>query len=138
MKFITRKHLPRRTFLRAAGVTVGLPLLDAMVPALTPLARAAAAVPPKRFVGVWHPHGVAPGYWSPTTVGRDFEFSYVTKPLEKLRDYVTLISGLAITVPDNAFEFFTAVRIASWATHCTSRSIVNLTVLPFTASEVIF
>ncbi|MEK9648392.1 MAG: DUF1552 domain-containing protein [Gammaproteobacteria bacterium] len=92
MKFITQKKLPRRTLIKSAGVSVGLPLLDAMVPAFAQ----SAPTPPKRFVGVWHPHGVAPGYWSPTTAGRDFEFSYVTKPMENLRDYVTLISGLDI------------------------------------------
>jgi len=63
MKFITQKKLPRRTLIKSAGVSVGLPLLDAMVPAFAQ----SAPTPPKRFVGVWHPHGVAPGYWSPTT-----------------------------------------------------------------------
>ncbi len=96
MKFITKKYLPRRTFLRSAGATVGLPLLEAMLPALTPLAKAASAAPARRFVGVWHPHGTAPGYWSPVQEGADFEFSYTTKPLEKLRDRITLISGLDI------------------------------------------
>ena len=43
MKFITKKHLPRRTFLRGVGVTLALPLLDSMVPAQTPLAQTAAA-----------------------------------------------------------------------------------------------
>jgi hypothetical protein len=94
MKLITKKFLPRRTFLKSAGVTVGLPFLEAMIPAMTPLSQAAAAQSARRFVGVWHPHGVAPGYWSPTTRGADFEFSYITKPLENLREYVTLISGL--------------------------------------------
>jgi hypothetical protein len=96
MTFITRKHLPRRTFLRAAGITMGLPLLDAMVPALTPMAQAQALAMPRRFVGVWHPHGAAPGYWSPLQTGADFEFSYTTKPLEKLRERVVLITGLDV------------------------------------------
>ena len=96
MKFITKKFLPRRTFLKSSGVAVGLPLLDAMLPALTPLAKAASAAPARRFVGVWHPQGVAPGYWSPVQEGKDFDFSYITKPLENLREYVTLISGLDI------------------------------------------
>ena len=74
--FITRRHIPRRTFLRGAGVTLALPLLESMVPALTPL-RLTAAAPVKRFVGIWHPHGAAPGYWSPTKEGRDFEFDAV-------------------------------------------------------------
>jgi uncharacterized protein DUF1552 len=91
--FIARRHIPRRTFLRGAGVTLALPLLESMVPALTPL-RLTAASPVKRFVGIWHPHGAAPGYWSPLQEGRDFEFSFITKPLEPFRDRVVLITGL--------------------------------------------
>ena len=47
-----------------------------------------------RFVGIWHPHGAAPGYWSPLQEGADFEFSFITKPLEPFRDRVVLITGL--------------------------------------------
>ncbi len=91
--FLTRKHISRRTMLRGAGVTLALPFLDSMVPAQTPL-RKTAAVAPKRFVGIWHPHGAAPGYWSPLQEGADFEFSFITKPLEPFRNRVTLITGL--------------------------------------------
>ena len=94
--FNTKKHIPRRTFLRGVGVTVAMPLLDAMVPASTALARTAAR-PVPRFVGVWHPHGASPGYWSPLQEGRDFEFSFITKPLERFRDRTVLISGLDCT-----------------------------------------
>jgi hypothetical protein len=94
--FITKKHIPRRTFLRGLGVTVALPLLDSMLPAQTPL-RETAAAPARRFVGIWHPHGAAPGYWSPTQAGSDFEFSFITKPLEPYRNRVVLISGLDAT-----------------------------------------
>ena len=91
--FVTKKHIPRRTFLRGVGVTVALPLLDSMVPAQTPL-RQTSASPVKRFVGIWHPHGAAPGYWSPLQEGSNFDFSFITKPLEPFRDRVVLISGL--------------------------------------------
>jgi uncharacterized protein DUF1552 len=91
--FITKTYIPRRTFLRGAGVTLALPLLESMVPALRPL-RLTAAAPPKRFVGIWHPHGAAPGYWSPLQEGNDFAFSFITKPLEPFRNRVVLISGL--------------------------------------------
>ncbi|MES2626164.1 MAG: DUF1552 domain-containing protein [Pseudomonadota bacterium] len=96
MNFITKKKLDRRTFLRSAGVTVALPLMDAMIPAFTPIAKAAEQLRPKRFVGIWHPHGAAPGYWSPLQTGSDFEFSYITKPLETFRNRVVLISGLDV------------------------------------------
>src|SRR5580704_6501693 len=54
--FISKKFIPRRTFLRGAGVTLGLPLLDSMVPAQTPLGKTAAA-PVRRFMGIWHRRG---------------------------------------------------------------------------------
>src|ERR1041384_2592378 len=91
--FVTKKHVARRTFLRGAGVTLALPLLESMVPAFTP-ARLTAANPAKRFVGIWHPHGASPGYWSPLQEGKNFEFSFITKPLEPYRNRVVLISGL--------------------------------------------
>jgi hypothetical protein len=91
--YLTKKHLPRRTFLRGAGVTLALPLLESMVPAFTPL-RMTAAAPVRRFVGIWHPHGASPGYWSPLQEGKNFEFSFITKPLEPFRNRVVLISGL--------------------------------------------
>lgn len=96
MNFLSKKSLARRTFLRSAGVTVAVPFMDAMVPAMTSMAKAAEELRPKRFVGVWHPHGAAPGYWSPLQTGSDFEFSYITKPLESFRNRVVLISGLDV------------------------------------------
>src|SRR2546426_9762410 len=91
--FITKKHIPRRTFIRGVGVTVALPLLEAMLPAQTPLGQTAAG-PVRRFVGIWHPHGAAPGYWSPLQEGSNFEVSFITKPFEPFRDRVALITGL--------------------------------------------
>jgi hypothetical protein len=90
---VTKKHIPRRTFLRGIGVTLALPMLDAMLPAQTP--SGANKIP--RFLGVWHPHGASPGYWSPELAGSNFEFSYETKPLEAYRNRVVLISGLDST-----------------------------------------
>jgi len=94
--FITKKALPRRTFLKGVGATISLPLLESMLPAQTPESQT-AAVPPHRFVGIWHPHGAAPGYWSPAQDGSDFEFSYITKPLEPFRDRVVLLTNLDAT-----------------------------------------
>jgi hypothetical protein len=59
MTFITKKHIPRRTFLRGAGVTLALPLLDSMIPAQTPLSKTAAN-PKTRFTGIFVPHGMGP------------------------------------------------------------------------------
>src|SRR5438477_8722882 len=93
--FITKKHIPRRTFLRGVGTTLALPFLESMLPAQTPLSKTAAAPGAvRRFVGIWHPHGAAPGYWSPVQEGANFDFSFITKPLEPFRDRTVLISGL--------------------------------------------
>jgi hypothetical protein len=85
--------MSRRTVLKGAGITLALPLLDAMIPAATALAQTAAA-PKPRFVGLFVPHGMAPGYWVPDKVGTDFEFPFNFKPLEPYRKHVTILSGL--------------------------------------------
>src|SRR4029453_6303448 len=91
--FITKKSIPRRTVLRGAGATLALPLLEAMVPAATPLAQTAAD-PKLRFVGCFVPHGMAPGYWVPDKEGTGFTFPFCFKPLEAYRDQLTILSGL--------------------------------------------
>src|SRR5512142_3048530 len=93
MSFLSRKHLSRRTILKGAGVTIALPLLDAMIPAGTALAQTAAA-PSPRLGFIYFPHGALQDQWQPTTVGRDFDFPFILKPLEPVRDYVTVVSGL--------------------------------------------
>jgi hypothetical protein len=91
--FISKKHISRRTILKSAGATLALPLLDAMVPAATALAQTAAA-PKPRFVGLFVPHGMAPGYWVPEKVGANPDFPFNWKPLEPYREHVTILSGL--------------------------------------------
>ena len=88
--YLTKKHLSRRTVLKAAGVSVGLPLLDAMIPAATALAQTAAA--PKLRAGffyiphgaiMWNtPHGAEMDHWSPSGAGADFNLSPILEPLE--------------------------------------------------------
>jgi len=92
--FLTKKHLPRRTFLRGAGVALALPFLDAMVPARALGWQSAAAPAKTRFTGIFVPHGMAPGYWVPSTGGTGFEFPMILKPLEPFRDSTVVMSGL--------------------------------------------
>jgi hypothetical protein len=66
--FVSKIALPRRTFLRGIGAVVALPLLDAMVPALTPLARAQAR-PRTRFGAIYIPNGAIMEQWIPDIVG---------------------------------------------------------------------
>ena len=97
--FITKKHLSRRTVLRGAGIALGLPLLDSMVPAQTPLSKTAAA-PKSRLCCIEMVHGSAGStgegsnkhYWSPEKTGSDFTFSQSLEPLAAYRDYITIVS----------------------------------------------
>lgn len=91
--FLTKKHLSRRTVLKGAGAAVALPLLDAMIPAHTALANTAAAIKP-RLGFVYFPHGAVQQFWTPKGTGRNFEFSPILKPLESMRDYVTVVTNL--------------------------------------------
>ena len=95
----TKKALPRRTFLRGVGATLALPLLDAMVPALTVTARTAAN-PVRRLGFVYCPNGVAMNfsginYWKPKGVGANFELSPILAPFAPFRDQMLVVSGLA-------------------------------------------
>src|SRR6266446_6927811 len=93
--FLTKKAIPRRSFLRGAGVTLALPLLESMVPAATSLAETPAAGAKPRFVGVFYPHGMAPGYWEPEKEGPLPEkLPFIMESLEKVKDQTVAISGL--------------------------------------------
>ena len=110
--FITKTSLPRRTVLRGLGATLALPLLDAMVPAMTQTVRTAAA-PTRRFGAVFVPMGERPSHWTPATTGVGFEFSPILKPIESFRDSVTVISGL-----DRPLQGTHAVSTGTWLTGC--------------------
>src|SRR5687768_657017 len=97
--FITKKHLPRRTFLRGMGVTLALPLLDSMVPARTLFAQTAAKAAP-RLGFVYIPHGAIMDKWTPAAEGAGFEFTPILKPLEPFRDHLNVISGLGHRAAD--------------------------------------
>src|SRR5271154_3006946 len=98
--FIAKKHLLRRSVLRGIGSAIALPLLDAMIPAQTPLRRTAAS-PRSRLACIEMVHGTAGStdegasrhYWSPEKDGADFDFSYSLEPLAPFRDYITIVSG---------------------------------------------
>jgi len=91
---VTKRAISRRTVLRGVGVAVALPLLDAMVPALTAFQKTPAR-PVRRLGVVYHPNGVVYENWLPKGTGAGFEFSRVLAPLERLRDRVVVVTGLA-------------------------------------------
>ena len=86
---LTRKHIPRRMFLRGMGATIALPWLDAMRPAL-----AATTKSPMRAMFVYVPNGIMMQSWKPKVAGRDFEFTRILKPLEPFRENITVLGGL--------------------------------------------
>ncbi|MBX5463334.1 MAG: DUF1552 domain-containing protein [Steroidobacteraceae bacterium] len=100
--FLTKKHLSRRTFLRAGGVALGLPFLDAMVPAGTALAKSEAA--PKTRVGFFYiPHGAIMNNtpfgkevdaWTSSGKGENFKLGHIVAPLEPFKRYVTTFENL--------------------------------------------
>jgi hypothetical protein len=90
---LTKRSLPRRAFLRGAGATLALPLLDAMVPAVTALAQTPAA--PQRRIGfVYIPHGVIMNQWTPPQAGPALELTPILAPLEPFRDSLVVVSNL--------------------------------------------
>jgi hypothetical protein len=94
MTFISKKHLSRRTFLRGAGATLSLPLLESMLPAATSLQQTAAAAK-TRLGCIYFPHGATMYSWTPEKEGEGFDFTLILQPLEPFRDSVNIISDLA-------------------------------------------
>jgi hypothetical protein len=114
--FITSKHLSRRAVLKGLGATIGLPLLDAMVPAGR--SRLTAAAPPKRLVAIEMVHGAAgstaygiqKNMWSPAATGSAFDLTPTSLvSLEPYRGYLTIVSNTDVR---NA-EAFSAPEIGA-------------------------
>src|ERR1700757_3209155 len=117
--FITKKHINRRTVLKAAGVSLGLPFLDAMIPAGTALAQTAAA--PKLRTGFFYlPHGAIMGNtahgpamdrWTPSGAGANFKLSQILASLEPYKRYVSSFGGLENAATAGSVHSFTP---ATW------------------------
>src|SRR5688572_8078370 len=109
--FIHKTALPRRRILKGMGAALALPLLDAMVPALTPTVKTAAA-PRKRLGCVYIPHGAIMDRWTPTAAGSNFEFTPILKPLEPFRGSLNIVTNL--TRPEQGVDTNHAGAPASW------------------------
>src|SRR5438046_7777913 len=92
---VTKKAMSRRTILRGLGATVALPLLDAMIPALTAAVNTPAK-PIRRLGVVYHPNGIIYDKWLPTGVGADFELSPTLAGLQPFRDKLIVVTGLSM------------------------------------------
>jgi hypothetical protein len=117
--FITKKHISRRAVLKGAGVTLGLPFLDAMVPAHTALAQT-AAVPKLRTGFFYLPHGAimyntahgpAADKWTPSGSGADFKLSPILSSLEPYKKYVSSFGNLENAATAGSVHTFTP---ATW------------------------
>jgi hypothetical protein len=117
--FITKKHIPRRAVLKAAGVSLALPFLDAMVPARTALAQT-AAVPKLRTGFFYIPHGAIMGNtshgpsldrWTPSGSGAAFTLSPILASLEPYKKYVSSFGNLQNAATAGSVHSFTP---ATW------------------------
>ena len=90
---ITKTALPRRTFLRTAGATLALPMLDAMVPALS-TTMTAATEPIRRLGFVYLPMGAVMDHWTPEATGENFALSPILNTFAGVRDQLTVLTGL--------------------------------------------
>lgn len=88
---ITKKRLPRRTFLKGTGAAIALPILEAMTPAFASTSKAKF---PVRLSFVYVPNGIVMEEWTPKVTGKDFEFTRILKPLESFRKDLLVLSGL--------------------------------------------
>ena len=108
--FLTKKHLSRRTVLKAAGVSLSLPLLDAMIPAHTALAQTAAK--PRLRAGffylphgaiMWNtPYGKDADRWTSSGAGADYKLSPILSPLENYKRYVASFNNLENKAPQGS------------------------------------
>ena len=109
MSYITGKHIPRRSFLRGMGATIGLPFLDAMVPAGQPWWRSYATIDKPRLICMEMVHGAAgsndwgasQNLWSPASVGRDVDLGPTAlSSLEPFREYLTIVSNTDVRMAE--------------------------------------
>jgi len=134
--FITKKHISRRTVLKAAGVTLGLPFLDAMVPAATALAQT-AAVPKMRTGFFYMPHGAvmyntahgpAMDKWTPSGSGSDFKLSPILSSLEPYKKYVSSFGNLENAATAGSVHSFTPSTWLSCTRPDTGRAKAHMAV----------
>ena len=111
---ITKKHLPRRTFLRGAGTALALPLLDAMIPALK-ADKFTAAAPVRRLGFVFYTLGVNVDKWRPKGQGADYQLSEALAPLAPHKNKFLVITGLS-SDPDRTKAGFHDRALTSFMT----------------------
>jgi hypothetical protein len=134
--FITKKHISRRAVLKGVGVALGLPLLDAMVPARTALAQTAAA--PKLRMGFFYiphgaimyntSHGAAMDKWTPSGSGANFKLSPILASLEPHKKYVSSLGNLENAAAAGSVHSFTPSTWLSCVRPDTGRAKAHMAV----------
>ena len=114
---ITKKALPRRTFLRGMGASLALPLLDAMVPSMTALAQTPAN-PVRRLGFIYIPMGCDIARWTPAGDGKITELSPSLQSLEPVLDQLTVITNLELK---NAYPGTHATSNAAFLSAATAK-----------------
>jgi hypothetical protein len=94
MRYLSGRHLPRRTLLRGIGTALALPLLQSMLPS----GRAWAATPRPRFACIYIPHGAIMSRWTPNGEGAALELSPSLRSLEPYRDRLNVVSDLRLSL----------------------------------------
>jgi hypothetical protein len=116
--YLSKLTIPRRTFLRGMGTALALPLLDAMVPALTPTVKTAAR-PVRRFGAVYVPNGITMAAWTPKATGSEFELTPILQSMAPFRDRMLIVSGLngagGFGHTGASTEFLTGVKVETGA-----------------------
>jgi hypothetical protein len=136
--FIAKKAIPRRTFLRGAGATLSLPLLDAMIPAATALARTPAR-PAPRLGFVFIPMGCDQARWTPPGEGALRELSPILAPLNPVKDQVTVITNTRLqnAYPGTHDTSNSAFLSAAFSKHTDSSDYFNGTTIDQIAAREI-
>lgn len=117
--FVSRKYLPRRTVLKGAGVSLALPLLDAMIPSLTASERTVASADRLRRLGfVYIPMGCDHSRWTPSTTGALQELTPILSPFEPVKQHISVLSQLELR---NAYPGTHATSNASFLSAATAR-----------------
>jgi uncharacterized protein DUF1552 len=92
--FVSKRSLSRRTMLKGIGTAMGLPFLEAMVPAF-----GRAATPPLRFGIAYFPNGAIMPQFTPATTGEGFTFTPILQPLESFKDSLVVVTNLTRSHP---------------------------------------
>jgi hypothetical protein len=111
---VSKKHLPRRTFLRGAGTVLALPLLDAMIPSLQ-AERLTAAAPVRRLGFVFYTLGVNEARWRPVGEGANYQLSEGLAPLAAHKNKFVVLTGLS-SDPDRTKAGFHDRAVGSFMT----------------------